>query len=270
MPKSKRAKVVHLTKTQKKGKELTLRLYANIQECVPQFPYIYVFSVENMRNNYLKNVRTDLAGDSRIFFGKTNVMARALGDSPSTEPFPSTSLLSPHLSGPCGLIFSHRDPPAMLAHFAAYHPLSYARAGTISTSTFTLLSGPLVYDTGEESIPIPAQQEPMLRKLGVPTRMEKGRVMLDEPFEVCKEGEVLGSGQTTLLKIFGVAMAEFGVSVRAWWKSETGDVHEIGAAEGHSDGEAIAKTKGNKAGLVDKEMRMEGKDEGFVGFEGEG
>ena len=64
MPKSKRAKVVHLSKTQKKGKELTLRLYANIQECIPLYPYIYVFSVNNMRNTYLKDVRTQLS-DSR-------------------------------------------------------------------------------------------------------------------------------------------------------------------------------------------------------------
>lgn len=64
MPKSKRAKVVHLTKTTKKGKELTLRLYANIRECIPKYPYIYVFSVDNMRNTYLKDVRTQFA-DSR-------------------------------------------------------------------------------------------------------------------------------------------------------------------------------------------------------------
>ena len=64
MPKSKRAKVVHLSKTQKKGKGLTLRLYANIQECIPNYPYIYIFSVHNMRNTYLKDVRTQLS-DSR-------------------------------------------------------------------------------------------------------------------------------------------------------------------------------------------------------------
>lgn len=64
MPKSKRAKVVHLSKTQKKGEELTIRLYANIQECIPNYPYIYVFSVHNMRNTYLKEVRNQLS-DSR-------------------------------------------------------------------------------------------------------------------------------------------------------------------------------------------------------------
>lgn len=64
MPKSKRAKVVHMSKTTKKGKELTLKLYANVQECIPKYPYIYVFSVHNMRNTYLKDVRTQLS-DSR-------------------------------------------------------------------------------------------------------------------------------------------------------------------------------------------------------------
>ena len=66
MPKSKRAKVVHTSKTKKKGKELTLRIYANIQECVDQYPYLYVFSVHNMRNNYLKDVRAQLS-DSRYY-----------------------------------------------------------------------------------------------------------------------------------------------------------------------------------------------------------
>ena len=45
---------------------------------------------------------------------------------------------------------------------------------------------------------------------------------------MCKKGEVLGSGQTTLLKMFGVAMAEFRVSVEAYWERETGKVTVIG------------------------------------------
>ena len=64
MPRSKRAKVVHLSKTTKKGKELTLKLHAAIQDSIPQYEYLYVFRVDNMRNAYLKDVRTQLA-DSR-------------------------------------------------------------------------------------------------------------------------------------------------------------------------------------------------------------
>ncbi|KAL8710053.1 MAG: hypothetical protein Q9220_005324 [cf. Caloplaca sp. 1 TL-2023] len=260
MPKSKRAKVVHLTKTQKKGKELTLRLYANIRECIPQYPYIYVFGVENMRNNHLKDVRSDLKADSRIFFGKTRVMAKALGDSPSTEPHPSISLLTPHLSGPCGLIFSHRAPDSLLPHLAYKHtPLSYARSGAPSTLVFTLPAGPLYTRAGQiatsDDVPIPHSVEPTLRKLGVPVRLVKGRVELDEEFVVCREGEVLGSGQTTLLKMFGVQMSEFKVDVRAWWCRDTGEVE-------------VVKREGDGGGEV--EMGESEKDD-FGGFdEGEG
>ncbi|KAL9000296.1 MAG: hypothetical protein Q9169_001013 [Polycauliona sp. 2 TL-2023] len=238
MPRSKRAKVVHLTKTQKKGKELTLRLYANIRECIPQYPYIYVFSVENMRNNHLKDVRSQLASDSRVFFGKTRVMAKALGDSPSTEPYPATSLLGAHLSD----------------YLATFRPISYARAGTVASYSFTLPSGMLYTRGGEipitEDVPLAHSLEPSLRKLGVPTRLEKGRVMLDEEFQVCKEGEVLGSGQTTLLKMFGVAMAEFGVEVRAWWIKETETVEVVEGVEQKS------KDTGGK-GAGDVEMAGE-------------
>jgi mRNA turnover protein 4 len=64
MPKSKRAKVVHLTKVDKKGKELTLKLFSNVQECLDTYQHCFVFSVENMRNTFLKQVRSDFP-DSR-------------------------------------------------------------------------------------------------------------------------------------------------------------------------------------------------------------
>lgn len=64
MPKSKRAKVLHLTKVEKKGKELTLKLFSNVRKCLDEYQYCFVFSVENMRNTYLKDVRSELA-DSR-------------------------------------------------------------------------------------------------------------------------------------------------------------------------------------------------------------
>lgn len=65
MPKSKRAKVVHLSKVDKKGKEGSLKLYANIQACFDIYQYVIVYSVENMRNTTLKEVRADLKEDSR-------------------------------------------------------------------------------------------------------------------------------------------------------------------------------------------------------------
>ena len=251
MPRSKRAKIVHLSKTHKKGRELTLKLHASIQECIPQYPYIYVFRVDNMRNTYLKDLRSQLS-DSRyayvnpsllyhptkkllenlkpnfpfysLFFGKTKVMAVALGLTSASEPAPNTSLLTPHLHGSVGLIFSPRSPSSLLAHLSAFQPLDYARAGAVASRSFTIPAGTVNSRAGEvpmeEDVPLAHSLEPMLRKLGVPTRLVKGRVELDEDFLVCREGEVLGSGQTSLLKTFGVVTARFRVEVVAYYKRE--------------------------------------------------
>ncbi|KAL9119107.1 MAG: hypothetical protein Q9187_004336 [Circinaria calcarea] len=239
MPKSKRAKIVHTSKTEKKGKELTIRLYANVQECVAKYPYCFVFSVENMRNTYLKDVRAQLS-DSRLFFGKTKVMAVALGLTPATEPAPNTSLLTPYMTGSVGLLFTPRDPSSILSYFSTFRPLDYARAGTTATRTFVLPSGTLYSRGGEipveEDVPLAHSIEPTLRKLGVPSRLMKGKIELDADYKVCTEGEVLGSGQTTLLKMFGVATAEFGMKIKAYFVAGTGEVVSLEDGGGERGG----------------------------------
>ena len=68
----------------------------------------------------------------------------------------------------------------------------------------------------------------------MPTRLDKGKVMLDEEYEVCREGKVLNSSQTALLKLFGVVTAEFRVSVLAYWSAAT---QEVIVVDGEGDGE---------------------------------
>ena len=61
MPKSRRAKVVHLTQVDKKTRENKDKLFQNIRDTVPEYQNCFVFSVDNMRNNHLKDVRRELA-----------------------------------------------------------------------------------------------------------------------------------------------------------------------------------------------------------------
>ncbi len=64
MPKSKRSRTFNLTQVNKKGREQKDKLFQNIRDAVPEYQHCFVFSVDNMRNNYLKNVRRELS-DSR-------------------------------------------------------------------------------------------------------------------------------------------------------------------------------------------------------------
>lgn len=87
MPKSKRAKVVHLTKTDKKGKELSQKLFANVQEAADTFQHVFVFSVENMRNSYLKEVRAEFADSRYVRLAPVNNKeSNVCADSSSARP----------------------------------------------------------------------------------------------------------------------------------------------------------------------------------------
>ncbi|KAJ5152188.1 hypothetical protein N7492_010483 [Penicillium capsulatum] len=232
MPRSKRARVVHESKTTKKDhKEQTRRLYANIRECVEEYDHLFVFAVDNMRNTYLKDVRSEFA-DSRLFFGKTKVMAKALGSNPETEAAPNLHILTPYLTGAVGLLFTSRAAESVLNYFENFRPMDFARAGTEATRSFSIPNG-LVYSRAGEiptanDEPISHTIEPALRKLGVPTRLVKGKVMLEltddqEGYPVCRKGEVLDSRQTTLMKMFGVTSSEFKVDLKAHWTRSTGE-----------------------------------------------
>ncbi len=246
MPKSKRARVVPTSKTTKNRKELVKRLHSSIQSAIDTYPYIWVFSVQNMRNSIIKNIRAELSDRSRIFMGKTKLMVHALGATVETEYAAGLSGLTPYLRGEVGLLFTDREPAEIEGFFAGFRQVDYARAGTRTERGFTIPRGELRtqfgVEGGEEDL-VPVAVEPTLRKLGVPTRIVKGRVVLEETGEpevtgegeqgyvVCRQGDILDSRQTTLLKMFGVRMAEFKVSLRAVWEKSGATVREVGGMD---------------------------------------
>ncbi|KUI56983.1 Ribosome assembly factor mrt4 [Cytospora mali] len=224
MPKSKRSKVYHLTQVSKKTREQKEKLFEDIRETVPKYEHCFVLGFDNMRNNHLKDVRRELK-DSRLFFGKTKLMSRALGQSPEDATADGIEKLTRYLSGSVALLFTNRSPADVASYFEGFTPVDFARAGAVATQDFVIPTG-VVYATGgavpaEHDIPIGHTIEPELRRLGVPTRMVRGKVVLGEEsgegegYTVCKEGQVLDSRQTRLLKLFDQCLSEFKVKTLA-------------------------------------------------------
>lgn len=165
--------------------------------------------------------------------------ARALGSTPEESQADGLHLLSQFLSGSVGLIFTNRSPAQISDYFASLTQIDFARAGGVAGRTVTIPPGQL-YSTGgevpeEHDVPVSHTLEPELRRLGMPTRMVKGKVVLgDEGYEgytICKEGEVLDSRQTRLLKLFSICLSEFRVKLVAYWTASTGEVTELEGAQ---------------------------------------
>ena len=57
MPKSKRAKIEHLSQVEKKTRKDNSKLFEAAQDRARSSPYIYVYNLENVRTNHLQDVR---------------------------------------------------------------------------------------------------------------------------------------------------------------------------------------------------------------------
>ena len=91
MPRSKRNKVVALTKVKKQGKSAKEDLKDNVQEAIDTYKNTFVLSFENMRAGPFKNVAHKAREDSKFFLGKNKVMQVALGRTSEDEYETNTS-----------------------------------------------------------------------------------------------------------------------------------------------------------------------------------
>lgn len=214
MPRSKRDKKISLTKTERKGLQWKQRIVEDIRNCVQKYPNIFLFSVQNMRNNLLKELRSEWKKDSRFIFGKNRVMQLGLGKSDDDEVEADLHKLAKRLRGQCGLLFTERSEDEVLEWSKQYTALEYARSGFIATETIVLPEGPL--EDFSHAI------EPHLRSLGMPTKLEKGVVTLYKEFSVCTEGKVLTPEQARILKLIAKPMATFTLEIKCSWTRNDG------------------------------------------------
>ncbi|XP_003973399.1 mRNA turnover protein 4 homolog [Takifugu rubripes] len=214
MPKSKRDKKISLTKTVKKGLEVKQKLITELRQCVDTYRNLFIFSVANMRNSKIKDIRTAWK-HSRFFFGKNKVMIIALGKGDTDEYRDNLHKVSKQLRGEVGLLFTNKTKDEVQEYFSNFKEMDYARSGNQAQMDVTLDEGPLEQ--------FPHSMEPQLRQLGLPAALKKGVVTLLKDYEVCKQGDVLTPEQTRILKLFGIEMAEFKVQIKCMWNSETGE-----------------------------------------------
>ncbi len=111
MAKSKRNKVVPLTKVTKKTETMNnkkAQLVTNIENYLKSYEHCFVFHFKNMTTLPFQELR-NYWGDSKFIIGKNKVMQVCLGKSEDDEVKKNSHKLSPYLKASCGLFFTNED-----------------------------------------------------------------------------------------------------------------------------------------------------------------
>lgn len=213
MPKSKRDRKIALSKTTKKvGLETKQAIVDKIRSNVDNYPRLFVFSIDNMRNLHFKHVRETWKAHSTFVMGKNRIMSLALGRDEAEEYAEKLHNVSRLLRNQRGLLFTSQTETEVLDFFNDHNESDFLRTGGIADETIVLDSGPLEHFS--HAI------EPQLRQLGMPTELKKGIVNLTKEFTVCKEGDKLTSEQARILKLLGHKQAKFKLNMIAVWSKD--------------------------------------------------
>ena len=196
MPKTKRNKVVPLSKVTKKGfTDKKIKLIKRIHKYLKDYKYCYAFKYKNMTTmpmNELKNYFSD----SIFLIGKNKVMQVALGKNSEEEIKENSTKLEKYLKGNCGLFFSNEEPDKVINYFKEYNCPYFGNVGTISNQTVILKRG---FD--EKLNDFPSSMESQLRQIGLNVKLDNGKFYLLDEFIVCEEGKSFNFSSKPLLSI---------------------------------------------------------------------
>jgi len=208
---------VALTKTDKRSTRAhKSALIQQVREAVDKHESLFVFSYENMRSAKFKKVRLHFRDDgSRIFLGKNKLLQIALGRSGEEEYADNLRQVAKLLvGGSVGLLFSNQSKKEVQAYFNQKVEADYARAGSVANRQAEV--------TPEMLKQFPSSMMEPFRKLGLPVEIKNGVIIFREGIEsyrICKEGETLTAEKCKLLVHFGLALANFQVSLEACWSN---------------------------------------------------
>lgn len=219
MPISKKDRVIHTSKVRKHDKSEKAEQIESIRDIINEMRYGYVVSVTNERNNIMKDIRDELK-PGKMFYSKNKLVQVSLGLAPESECADGIHKLTPHLTGPTGLIVTNHSPSELEAMLNTHDDPEFARAGGVATGTVELAEG---FDALAS---FPHSMETQLRKLGLPTLLHDGKIRLLANHTICQEGSVLTADQAQVLKLLGIKMAKFHISIKAVWDKETSQVSE--------------------------------------------
>nr|XP_018899563.1 PREDICTED: mRNA turnover protein 4 homolog [Bemisia tabaci] len=201
------------TEVKKKGKELKSKLINEIRNALNDYEHIFLFNLINMRSNKVKELRNHWKKNSRFFFGKSRVMAVALGRTAEAESLENIHKIGKRIKPHCGLMFTNESKEKVIDWFKRYNMSEYPKAGFIPSSTLTLPAG---------DIPtLGASQEPYLRvKLGLPTLLKNGVIHLLSDYTLCKKDKPVSPEQAKLLKLLGHKIATFKINLKYVWSRD--------------------------------------------------
>ncbi len=182
----------------------------DLKELINNYDVIGIANLSDIPARQLQEMRKTLKGDATIRMSKKTLINLALEYSNKDK---SILALSEHMEGQPALIFTEMNPFKLYKILEGSKTQAPAKAGAIAPEDIIVPKG----DTGFAPGPILGE----LQQVGIPAKIEKGSIVVQNDEVVVKAGEQVSDKLAGILTRLDIKPMEVGIDLTAAFEDET-------------------------------------------------
>ena len=181
----------------------------NLQNLIDSHPVVGIADLADIPAPQMQKMREALRGNAQLKMYRINLMNLALNQSQKNN----IKALSDFMAGQPAMIFTDMNPFKLYKILEDSKTPAPARAGSIATADIVVPEGDTSF------LPGPVLGE--LQKIGIPAKIEKGKIVITEDKTIVAEGEEISSDVASMLTRLGIYPMEVGIDLQAAYEDDT-------------------------------------------------
>jgi large subunit ribosomal protein L10 len=182
----------------------------DLKELINSYEVVGVANLLDIPARQLQKMRQTLRDKATIRMSKKNLIDLALHD--SNQDKDSIITLSNHMEGQPALVFTNMNPFKLFKILEGSKTAAPAKAGSIAPEDIVVPKG----DTGFPPGPILGE----LQQIGIPAKIEKGKIVVQKDQVVVKAGEEISAKVAGILTRLDIQPMEVGIDLRAVYTAD--------------------------------------------------
>merc|ERR1739847_78629 len=184
--------------------------FVKIQRMLEEYPRCFLVSADNVGSLQMQQIRLALRGKGEVLMGKNTMMRKAIrGCIPQN---PDLERLLPHVVGNIGFVFTKEDLTEIRTILESNKKEAPAKAGAIAPKDVFIEKG----NTG-----MGPEKTSFFQALSIPTKITKGTIEILNEVNLIKEGDKVGSSESTLLNMLNISPFTYGLLIENVYDSGT-------------------------------------------------
>jgi len=175
-----------------------------------EYPKAFIVNADNVGSKQMQNIRQALRGKAVVLMGKNTMMRKAIRG--HLESNPGLERLLPIIKNNVGFVFTKEDLSEIRQVLLDHKVQAPARAGAVA---------PLDVKVPAQTTTLGPEKTSFFQALSIPTKITKGTIEILNEVSLIKEGEKVGSSESTLLNMLNISPFTYGLLIEQVYDSGT-------------------------------------------------